>query len=103
MIAQRFYGKRSALIGDAAVGMHPVTAHGFNLGLASADLWPNWFSKPSNAVRILVRRACWKNTVPSTMLHAHPIYHGTNMLLKLFTNENCSGETAARFGIACKQ
>ncbi len=27
--------------------------------------WLNWFSKPSNAVRILVRRACWKNTAPS--------------------------------------
>ncbi|MFP4336268.1 MAG: 5-demethoxyubiquinol-8 5-hydroxylase UbiM [Wenzhouxiangella sp.] len=26
-----------ACIGDAAVGMHPVTAHGFNLGLASVD------------------------------------------------------------------
>lgn len=26
-----------AAIGDAAVGMHPVTAHGFNLGLASVE------------------------------------------------------------------
>ncbi|MGN7039473.1 5-demethoxyubiquinol-8 5-hydroxylase UbiM, partial [Neisseria sp. P0003.S003] len=25
MFAQRFYGKRRALIGDAAVGLHPVT------------------------------------------------------------------------------
>ena len=31
--AERFVGHRQALIGDAAVGMHPVTAHGFNLGL----------------------------------------------------------------------
>jgi 2-polyprenyl-6-methoxyphenol hydroxylase-like FAD-dependent oxidoreductase len=31
--ANRFVTKRFALIGDAAVGMHPVTAHGFNLGL----------------------------------------------------------------------
>ena len=28
-----FVAKRFALIGDAAVGMHPVTAHGFNFGL----------------------------------------------------------------------
>jgi len=33
--AHRFVGKRYALIGDAAVGMHPVTAHGFNFGLQS--------------------------------------------------------------------
>ncbi|WP_106419197.1 5-demethoxyubiquinol-8 5-hydroxylase UbiM [Salinicola tamaricis] len=31
--AERFVGPRQALLGDAAVGMHPVTAHGFNLGL----------------------------------------------------------------------
>lgn len=33
--AQQFAGERAALIGDAAVGMHPVTAHGFNFGLQS--------------------------------------------------------------------
>lgn len=35
--ARRFVGPRVALAGDAAVGMHPVTAHGFNLGLASVE------------------------------------------------------------------
>jgi ubiquinone biosynthesis UbiH/UbiF/VisC/COQ6 family hydroxylase len=30
-------GRRFAAIGDAAVGMHPVTAHGFNLGLHSVQ------------------------------------------------------------------
>lgn len=34
---QRFSGHRFALIGDAAVGMHPVTAHGFNFGLMSVQ------------------------------------------------------------------
>ncbi len=31
--ANNFIGKCFALIGDAAVGMHPVTAHGFNFGV----------------------------------------------------------------------
>ncbi len=31
--AQRFVGHRFALLGDAAVGMHPTTAHGLNFGL----------------------------------------------------------------------
>jgi ubiquinone biosynthesis UbiH/UbiF/VisC/COQ6 family hydroxylase len=35
--ASRFVADRFALVGDAAVGMHPVTAHGFNFGLSSAD------------------------------------------------------------------
>lgn len=34
---RRFVKQRFALIGDAAVGMHPVTAHGFNFGLRGAD------------------------------------------------------------------
>lgn len=36
--AHRFAGRRLALLGDAAVGMHPVTAHGFNFGLSGAEL-----------------------------------------------------------------
>lgn len=35
--AHRFVAPRAALVGDAAVGMHPVTAHGFNLGLAGVE------------------------------------------------------------------
>ena len=31
--ADRFVGRRFALLGDAAVGMHPTTAHGFNFGM----------------------------------------------------------------------
>ncbi len=31
--ATRFVGRRFALLGDAAVGMHPTTAHGFNFGM----------------------------------------------------------------------
>lgn len=31
--SKRLVGQRFALIGDAAIGMHPVTAHGFNFGL----------------------------------------------------------------------
>jgi 2-polyprenyl-6-methoxyphenol hydroxylase-like FAD-dependent oxidoreductase len=35
--ARRFATKRCVLIGVAAVGMHPVTAHGFNLGLQGLE------------------------------------------------------------------
>ena len=35
---RRFVAERFALVGDAAVGMHPVTAHGFNFGLLGQDL-----------------------------------------------------------------
>ena len=87
MIAQRFYGKRSALIGDAAVGMHPVTAHGFNLGLSSADLLAKLVLEAEQRGQDIGATSLLEKYSTKHMLHAHPIYHGTNMLLKLFTNE----------------
>ena len=87
MIAQRFYGKRSALIGDAAVGMHPVTAHGFNLGLASADLLAKLVLEAEQRGQDIGAKGLLEKYSTKHMLHAQPIYHGTNMLLKLFTNE----------------
>lgn len=87
MIAQRFYGKRSALIGDAAVGMHPVTAHGFNLGLSSADILSKLILEAEQRGQDIGAASLLEKYNRQHMLHAHPIYHGTNALLKLFTNE----------------
>jgi len=39
--SNEFFRDRCVLIGDAAVGMHPVTAHGFNLGLRGIDILQN--------------------------------------------------------------
>ena len=36
--ASAFAGPGFALVGDAAVGMHPVTAHGFNLGVQGQSI-----------------------------------------------------------------
>ena len=87
MIAQRFYGKRSALIGDAAVGMHPVTAHGFNLGLSSADILAKLILEAEQRGQDIGTASLLEKYSTTHMLHAQPIYLGTNMLLKLFTNE----------------
>ena len=47
--AGRFIADRFALIGNVAVGMHPVTAHGFNLGLLGAETLANQIAKVSDA------------------------------------------------------
>ncbi|CAB9539037.1 Ubiquinone biosynthesis hydroxylase, UbiH/UbiF/VisC/COQ6 family [uncultured Gammaproteobacteria bacterium] len=85
--AQTFIANRFALIGDAAVGMHPVTAHGFNLGLRGQDI-----------LATLVQEALTRGQdIGSQSLlslferkHIHLtkiMFFGTNGIVALFTND----------------
>ncbi|WP_232328711.1 5-demethoxyubiquinol-8 5-hydroxylase UbiM [Sphingomonas horti] len=77
----------AALIGDAAVGMHPVTAHGFNLGLSgqarlareillARRRGEDWAGQAALArFETAHRRAC------------RPIFEATNAIVRLFTDE----------------
>ncbi|HFC05551.1 MAG TPA: FAD-dependent hydroxylase [Rhizobiales bacterium] len=83
--ARNFYTNRFAVIGDAAVGMHPVTAHGFNLGLQSAHILASEIKKAiakgdDFAASPVLARYSSKHTRT-----AAPIYHGTNALVRLYT------------------
>jgi ubiquinone biosynthesis UbiH/UbiF/VisC/COQ6 family hydroxylase len=81
--AERFVAPRFALIGDAAVGMHPVTAHGYNLGLYGIDALARRLAPgrdtgepgPLQAYEAEHRRA------------AGPLYAGTNALVRFFTDD----------------
>lgn len=85
--AQKFKAKRFALVGDAAVGMHPVTAHGFNLGL-----------KGQHQLSLAVKRAfdhgldIGSDEVLNDYERKHInfsrlMYFGTNGIVALFTND----------------
>ena len=82
--AHRFTAPRFALIGDAAVGMHPVTAHGYNFGLYGVEVFARELLKskqdPGSAAALAAyatehRRTTW------------PIYQGTNAIVRLFTDD----------------
>lgn len=86
--AKTFVGTRSALVGDSAVGMHPVTAHGFNLGIMGAN---------TLATLILDAHQKGQDIASPTLLqkynvrhqsHTRPLYHGTNLMVKIFTDDN---------------
>lgn len=85
--AHRFNANRAVLIGDAAVGMHPVTAHGYNLGLLSANtLAPLILQAHRRGLDI------GSNQLLSTynrrhQAHTRPLYHGTNAMVTLFTTD----------------
>ena len=84
--SKKFVAQRFALIGDAAVGMHPVTAHGFNLGLKGLEIITKEIKsaiehKIDFGLPLVLRRY-------QSKLHrvAIPIYLSTNGIVSLFTN-----------------
>ncbi|HHS94064.1 MAG TPA: FAD-dependent hydroxylase [Rhodobacterales bacterium] len=85
VIADRFVANRFALVGDAAVGMHPVTAHGYNLGLSGAALL-------AREIRDAKMRGDDIGAMPGLLAYERqhrrkvlPLYHGTNAIVRLFT------------------
>lgn len=85
--ARRFYSTRFALVGDAAVGMHPVTAHGFNLGLSSQAILSELVKSAHRQGRDIGAPTLLQQYDRKHQLKTRPIYHGTNFVVKLFTNE----------------
>ncbi|WP_374366524.1 5-demethoxyubiquinol-8 5-hydroxylase UbiM [Piscinibacter sp.] len=85
--AQRFVAPRFALIGDAAVGMHPVTAHGYNFGLYGVDVLSGLLAGAQRAGRDLGSLAVLQ---PYETIHKREtwtIFHGTNAIVGLFTDD----------------
>lgn len=85
--ANAFFAHRSALIGDAAVGMHPVTAHGFNLGLSGVGLLAKLINEAIQQGKDIGNSALLARYQRYHMLHTRVLYHGTNAMISLFTND----------------
>jgi len=86
--AQQFRATRFALIGDAAVGMHPVTAHGFNLGLRGQDLLSLCISRAVNNEFDIGADSVLKEFERKQINLSRLMYFGTNGIVSLFTNDD---------------
>lgn len=84
--ADKFYANRFALMGDAAVGMHPVTAHGFNFGLRGADTLAKEIKKALHLGLDIGANSVLEAYHTEHRRATHPIYLGTNALVWLYTN-----------------
>lgn len=85
--AQRFAGTRAALIGDAAVGMHPVTAHGFNLGLASQHRLAGLLAQEQARGGDIGETALLARYQRGHRLASRPLYEATNAIASLYTDD----------------
>lgn len=94
--ARHFAATRFALIGDAAVGMHPVTAHGFNLGLRGAVTLAEEVKSALalggdiGALNVLKKYETKHNRA------AKPLYLGTNALVRLYTKNTVPAKILRR-------
>lgn len=84
--ARRFVAPRFALAGDAAVGMHPMTAHGFNLGLYGIDALARAVSAAHRAHRDIGALDVLLRYEAEHRRATRPLYLGTNALVGLFTD-----------------
>lgn len=97
--ANTFYAQRSALIGDAAVGMHPVTAHGYNLGMESVEILSRLIHKAAMRGQDIGKTSLLRQYHRKHSLKTRPMYHGTNALVKLYTDDRPPAKVARHIGL----
>lgn len=79
--------KRFALVGDAAVGMHPVTAHGFNFGLFGIDILANEIKTAKSRGSNIAASALLERYQRNHRLKTRPLFIATHAIAKLYGND----------------
>lgn len=85
--ASQLVAKRCALIGDAAVGMHPVTAHGFNFGLSGLAVLANEIKTAQSRSSNIASTALLQRYQRKHRLKTRPLFIATHAIAKLYGNE----------------
>ena len=85
--ARRFVGPRFALVGDAAVGMHPVTAHGFNFGLAGVTRLADLLQVAAREDRDPGDASLLARYERGHRIATAPLYRATRAVVDLFTDD----------------
>ena len=97
--ASKFYTKRFALIGDAAVGMHPVTAHGYNLGLSGQEILAKEIINAAAQQRDIGATYLLQRYQRKHMQTTKPMFHGTNEIVKFFTDDRVPAKLARKVAL----
>ena len=95
--AKKFTSHRFAVIGDAAVGMHPVTAHGFNLGLKGLDILNTEIKEAFKNKKDIGIKDVLKNYHSKLHRAAAPVYLATNGIINLYTSNILPAKITRQF------
>lgn len=94
--AEEFTSKRFALMGDAAVGMHPVTAHGFNFGLTGIEFLMKSIARAMELGLDIGSRSVLDEFEKNHQRATLPLYLGTAAIVKLYTNDHPAAQVARK-------
>ncbi len=97
--ASKFHAQRFALIGDAAVGMHPVTAHGYNLGLSGQEILAKEINGAASRDGDIGANPLLERYQRQHMRTTKPMFHGTNEIVKLFTDDRVPAKLARQVAL----
>ena len=97
--ADRFAAPRFALLGDAAVGMHPVTAHGFNFGLRGAFVLGREILAANRNGRDLGAIQGLRRYEQEHRRATLPLFAATNAIAKLYADERRLARLARGAGL----
>ena len=86
--ARRLVAQRFAAVGDAAVGMHPVTAHGFNLGLRSIDTLSKALIQARQNSQDIASPQLLERYQQTHQRAARGLYMATHAVATLYTREH---------------
>ncbi|MDO4794687.1 MAG: 5-demethoxyubiquinol-8 5-hydroxylase UbiM [Brachymonas sp.] len=85
---RRLVAPHFACVGDAAVGMHPVTAHGFNFGLLSVNTLGQLIVQAQTQGQDIASTPLLQTYERRHRLATKPLYLITLAIAKLYTNES---------------
>jgi len=94
---KQFVADRFAVIGDAAVGMHPVTAHGFNLNLKGLNILIDEIKKTIKNGDDIGSTTILKKYQTKLHFAAAPIYLATNSIVNLYTSNIMPAKLTRQF------
>ncbi len=97
---RRFVGERFALVGDAAVGMHPVTAHGFNFGLLGQDLLGQSIRHAQAGHGDIGNPGHLGRYARELRRATRPLYLATSALTRLYTDDSRPARLLRRAALA---
>ncbi|QLF94424.1 5-demethoxyubiquinol-8 5-hydroxylase UbiM [Pseudomonas sp. ABC1] len=103
VFADRLSSTRAALVGDAAVGMHPVTAHGFNFGLQSQRRLADTLIQAHQHDLDIGADAVLQRYARAQRLASWPLYQATNLLVDLYTNDRAPVKLLRNAGLRLAQ